>query len=46
MEELKRLKQINSHLQEVDGVMIGREAYANPLFCASFDDDLPKPTFR
>jgi tRNA-dihydrouridine synthase A len=29
--------EIDDHLQHVDGVMIGREAYQNPYFLASFD---------
>ncbi|AIT63048.1 tRNA dihydrouridine(20/20a) synthase DusA [Coxiella burnetii] len=41
---IKTIEAINDHLREVDGVMIGREAYANPLFCAAFDD-LSKPVF-
>ncbi|MDH5517997.1 MAG: tRNA dihydrouridine(20/20a) synthase DusA [Gammaproteobacteria bacterium] len=41
---IKTLDEVSSHLQRVDGVMIGREAYHNPYFLASvdkfiFDDD-------
>ena len=31
--------QVTSHLREVDGVMIGREAYHNPWWLASWDAD-------
>ena len=31
---IKTREEINSHLQHVDGVMIGREAYENPLLLA------------
>lgn len=34
---IKTLEEIDAHLQHVDGVMIGREAYHNPYFMASFD---------
>lgn len=34
---IKALEEIDAHLQHVDGVMIGREAYHNPYFMASFD---------
>lgn len=34
---IKTIAEIKSHLNYVDGVMIGREAYANPLLMASFD---------
>ena len=40
---------VRLHLEKVDGVMIGREAYQNPYFLASFDqefygDTAPVPT--
>lgn len=43
---IKTLEEIDSHLQHVDGVMIGREAYHNPYLMAAFDagyygDDAP-----
>lgn len=43
---IKTLEEIDAHLQQVDGVMIGREAYHNPYLMASFDaryygDDAP-----
>ena len=31
------LEQIDAHLQQVDGVMIGREAYHNPYLMVAFD---------
>jgi tRNA-dihydrouridine synthase A len=34
---IKTLAQIDAHLQQVDGVMLGREAYQNPYLLASFD---------
>lgn len=34
---IKTLDEIDAHLQHVDGVMIGREAYHNPYLMASFD---------
>lgn len=34
---IKTLEQIDAHLQHVDGVMLGREAYHNPYLMASFD---------
>lgn len=34
---IKTLEEMDAHLQHVDGVMIGREAYHNPYFMASFD---------
>jgi tRNA-dihydrouridine synthase A len=34
---VKTLADIDSHLQHVDGVMIGREAYHNPYLLAAFD---------
>ncbi len=41
---VKTLEEIDAHLRQVDGVMIGREAYHNPYLMASFDaryyDDL------
>jgi tRNA-dihydrouridine synthase A len=45
----KTLEDIDLHLQHVDGVMIGREAYHNPYWMASFDaryygDDSPVKT--
>jgi tRNA-dihydrouridine synthase A len=42
----RTLQEIDTHLQQVDGVMIGREAYHNPYWMAAFDaryfgDDAP-----
>jgi tRNA-dihydrouridine synthase A len=34
---IKTLDEIDAHLQHVDGVMLGREAYHNPYLMASFD---------
>lgn len=34
---VRTLEDIDSHLQQVDGVMIGREAYHNPYLMAAFD---------
>ena len=34
---IKTLAEIDLHLQHVDGVMIGREAYHNPYFMSAFD---------
>lgn len=34
---IKTLEEIDQHLQQVDGVMLGREAYHNPYLMASFD---------
>jgi len=34
---IKTLAEIDEHLQHVDGVMIGREAYHNPYLMAEFD---------
>jgi tRNA-dihydrouridine synthase A len=34
---VKTLEQIDLHLQQVDGVMIGREAYHNPWLMSVFD---------
>ncbi len=31
-------EQVNEHLKHVDGVMVGREAYHNPYWLASWDD--------
>lgn len=46
---IKTIDEIDAHLQHVDGVMIGREAYHNPYLMASFDaryygDDAPVKT--
>ncbi|MGH8807440.1 MAG: tRNA dihydrouridine(20/20a) synthase DusA [Noviherbaspirillum sp.] len=43
---IKSIDEIDVHLQHVDGVMLGREAYHNPYLMASFDtrfygDDTP-----
>lgn len=43
---IKTTAEIDTHLQHVDGVMLGREAYHNPYLMASFDaryygDDAP-----
>ncbi len=48
---IKTLDQVREHLGEVDGVMIGREAYQNPYFLAEadavlFDDPHPVPSRR
>ena len=34
---IKTLEEIDLHLQHVDGVMLGREAYHNPYLMAAFD---------
>lgn len=34
---IKTIEEIDAHLQHVDGVMLGREAYHNPYLMASFD---------
>ncbi|MFZ6817920.1 tRNA dihydrouridine(20/20a) synthase DusA [Undibacterium sp. Ji22W] len=34
---IKTLEEIDLHLQKVDGVMLGREAYHNPYIMSSFD---------
>lgn len=34
---IKTLDEIDTHLQHVDGVMLGREAYHNPYLMAAFD---------
>lgn len=34
---IKTLEEIDDHLQHVDGVMIGREAYTNPYFLAEIE---------
>jgi tRNA-dihydrouridine synthase A len=34
---IRTLSEIDAHLQHVDGVMIGREAYHNPYLLAAFD---------
>jgi tRNA-dihydrouridine synthase A len=34
---IKTLGEIDQHLQQVDGVMLGREAYHNPYLMSSFD---------
>ncbi|HWU97463.1 MAG TPA: tRNA dihydrouridine(20/20a) synthase DusA [Oxalicibacterium sp.] len=34
---VKTVEEIDAHLQHVDGVMLGREAYHNPYLMASFD---------
>lgn len=34
---VKTLEEIDAHLQHVDGVMLGREAYHNPYLMAAFD---------
>jgi tRNA-dihydrouridine synthase A len=34
---IKTLEEIDAHLQHVDGVMLGREAYHNPYLMATFD---------
>lgn len=46
---IKTTEEIDLHLQHVDGVMLGREAYHNPYLMASFDaryygDDSPVKT--
>jgi tRNA-dihydrouridine synthase A len=47
---IKTLQQTQSHLQQVDGVMIGREAYHNPYILAQADalvfDDQNEPPNR
>jgi tRNA-dihydrouridine synthase A len=34
---IRTLEEIDTHLQHVDGVMLGREAYHNPYLMAAFD---------
>lgn len=34
---ITKVKEINTHLEHVDGVMIGREAYHNPYFLSEVD---------
>ncbi len=34
---IRTLAEIDAHLQQVDGVMLGREAYHNPYLMAAFD---------
>jgi tRNA-dihydrouridine synthase A len=34
---IQSLEEIDTHLEQVDGVMIGREAYQNPYFLAEID---------
>ena len=46
---IKTLEEIDTHLQYVDGVMLGREAYHNPYLMATFDaryygDNVPTRT--
>jgi tRNA-dihydrouridine synthase A len=36
---IKTKDEINKHLQEIDGVMIGREAYYNPYLFIDFDNE-------
>ena len=48
---IRALDEAVAHLQYVDGVMVGREAYSNPYFLAEVDrqifgDDHPIPTRR
>jgi len=47
---IKTLAEIDAHLLHVDGVMIGREAYHNPYWMASFDaryfDTMGEPKLR
>jgi tRNA-dihydrouridine synthase A len=44
---IKTEAEIDEHLQHVDGVMLGREAYHNPFVMANFDQryygDTPRP---
>ncbi len=35
---IKTLEDIDTHLQHIDGVMVGREAYHNPWIMATFDE--------
>ncbi|MBD3644757.1 MAG: tRNA dihydrouridine(20/20a) synthase DusA [Alcanivorax sp.] len=48
---VKTLDEVHAHMGDVDGVMIGREAYQNPYFLANADrivfaDDHPVPSRR
>lgn len=48
---VKTLDEVHAHIGDVDGVMIGREAYQNPYFLANADrivfaDDHPVPSRR
>ncbi len=36
---IKTTSTIHEHLNQVDGVMLGREAYHNPYICADFDQE-------
>lgn len=36
---IKTIEAINTHLEQIDGVMIGREAYQNPYVLANFDQE-------
>lgn len=38
--EIKTLEQTHHHLEKVDGVMIGREAYSNPYILATVDQEV------
>lgn len=37
---ITEINQIKQHLQQVDGVMVGREAYNNPYFLAAIDKEI------
>jgi len=47
---VRTLQEIDAHLEQVDGVMLGREAYHNPWLMAAFDaryyDDANPPKTR
>jgi tRNA-dihydrouridine synthase A len=48
---VKTLDEVHGHMGDVDGVMIGREAYQNPYFLADADrivfaDEHPVPSRR
>ena len=43
---IKTVEEINNHLQEVDGVMIGRAVYNNPIFCVAFDNFYRSTTYK
>lgn len=42
---IKYLSDVQNHLQHTDGVMIGREAYSNPMFIAEIEQALFPDTF-
>ncbi|ABR73877.1 tRNA dihydrouridine(20/20a) synthase DusA [Actinobacillus succinogenes] len=43
---IKTIEEMTAHLQQVDGVMVGREAYQNPSLLGYIDQALFDPTAR